>query len=78
MQQAANRLLAEKYEIKSKIKHGGFGIVYYGFYRIFDKPVAIKAIETALLKDEEYINLFLTEAKNAAKLSHNNIVTFTI
>ena len=74
MEQVEQRLLQNKYEIISKIKQGGFGIVYYGFDRVFDKPVAIKAVEPALLKNTEYINLFLNEAKNAAKLSHNNIV----
>jgi serine/threonine protein kinase len=74
MEQVEQRLLQNKYEIISKIKQGGFGIVYYGFDRVFDKPVAIKAVDPAFLKNSEYINLFLNEAKNAAKLSHNNIV----
>ena len=74
MNQAERHLLQNKYEIISKIKQGGFGIVYYGFDRVFDKPVAIKAVEPALLQNADYTNLFLNEAKNAAKLSHNNIV----
>ena len=59
MQQVESRLLQNKYEIISKIKQGGFGVVYYGFDRVFDKPIAIKAIEPALLKNEKYISLFL-------------------
>ena len=74
MQQVEKPLLQNKYEIITKIKQGGFGVVYYGFDRVFDKPVAIKAIEPALLKETKYVDLFLDEAKNAAKLSHNNIV----
>jgi serine/threonine protein kinase len=74
MEQVEQRLLQNKYEIISKIKQGGFGIVYYGFDRVFDKPVAIKAVDPAFLKNSEYISFFLNEAKNAAKLSHNNIV----
>ena len=67
-------IIENKYEVISKIKQGGFGIVYYGFDRKFDKPVAIKAIEPSLLKEAKYIDMFLEEAKNAAKLNHNNIV----
>ncbi|MDZ7336767.1 MAG: PEGA domain-containing protein [candidate division KSB1 bacterium] len=74
MNQEEKRLIQNKYEIVSKIKQGGFGIVYKGYDHVFEKPVAIKAIEPSLLREARYIDLFLEEAKNAGKLSHNNIV----
>ncbi len=74
MNQEEKRLIQNKYEIVSKIKQGGFGIVYKGYDHVFEKPVAIKAIEPSLLREAKYIDLFLEEAKNAGKLSHNNIV----
>lgn len=74
MEKTESRLIQDKYEIVSKIKQGGFGIVYYGYDHVFEKPVAIKAIEPSLLKEAKWVDLFLAEAKNAAKLSHNNIV----
>ncbi len=74
MNQEEKRLIQDKYEIVSKIKQGGFGIVYKGYDHFFEKPVAIKAIEPGLLREAKYIDLFLEEAKNAGKLSHNNIV----
>ncbi len=74
MRQEEKRLIQNKYEIVSKIKQGGFGIVYKGYDHVFEKPVAIKAIEPSLLREAKYIDLFLEEAKNAGKLSHNNIV----
>ncbi|MDZ7264679.1 MAG: protein kinase, partial [candidate division KSB1 bacterium] len=74
MSQVQGRFIQNKYEIVSKIKQGGFGIVYYGYDHVFDKPVAIKAIEPSLLREAKYVDLFLEEAKNAGKLSHNNIV----
>jgi|GEM_PF-894659 len=74
MRQEEKRLIQNKYEIVSKIKQGGFGIVYKGYDHVFEKPVAIKAIEPTLLREAKYIDLFLEEAKNAGKLSHNNIV----
>ncbi len=69
-----NMLIDEKYEVISKIKRGGFGIIYYGYDRKFEKPIAIKAIDPNLLQEAKYIDMFLEEAKNAAKLNHNNIV----
>jgi len=74
MTQEEKRLIQNKYEIVSKIKQGGFGIVYKGYDHVFEKPIAIKAIEPGLLREAKYIDLFLEEAKNAGKLSHNNIV----
>ena len=74
MRQEEKRLIQNKYEIVSKIKQGGFGIVYKGYDHVFEKLVAIKAIEPSLLREAKYIDLFLEEAKNAGKLSHNNIV----
>ena len=74
MEKVSHHILQNKYEIVSRIKQGGFGIVYYGFDRIFEKPIAIKAVEPSLLNDAKYVDLFLAEARNAAKLSHNNIV----
>jgi len=67
-------LVENKYEIISKIKQGGFGVVYYGFDQTFQRPVAIKAVEPGLLNEARYVDMFLEEAKNAAKLNHNNIV----
>ena len=60
-------IINEKYEVISKIKQGGFGIVYYGYDKKFEKPIAIKAIEPSLLQEAKYIDMFLSEAKNAAK-----------
>jgi len=74
MDQEEKRLIQNKYEIVSKIKQGGFGIVYKGYDHVFEKEVAIKAVEPGLLREAKYIDLFLEEAKNAGKLSHNNIV----
>ncbi|MDW7679472.1 MAG: hypothetical protein SCK70_02840, partial [bacterium] len=59
MENSEGRLLQNKYEIVSQIKKGGFGIVYFGIDRIFEKPVAIKAIDPALLNDAKFVDLFL-------------------
>ncbi len=74
MTQTKHQELQQKYQILSPIARGGFGIVYRGKDLVFDKPIAIKAIDPKFLDDQKYVDLFLAEAKNAAKLSHPNIV----
>lgn len=69
-----SKILGGKYEIISELKKGGFGIVYYGFDRNLGKSIAIKEIAPELLEEAKYIDMFQEEAKNAAKLSHHNIV----
>ena len=64
----------EKYEIHEIIKKGGFGIVYKGVDKLFDKPVAIKAVDPDLLGEARYIDMFQAEALNIARFSHHNIV----
>ena len=66
--------LQQKYKILSQIARGGFGVIYRGVDLMFEKPIAIKAIDPKFLNEPEYVALFLSEARNAAKLSHPNIV----
>ncbi|RMD93900.1 MAG: PEGA domain-containing protein [Calditrichaeota bacterium] len=64
----------DRYEIRSTIKRGGFGIIYKGYDRILEKTVAIKKISPELMQDEKFRALFQREARYAAKLNHPNIV----
>ena len=70
----ATRVIDEKYEIRDEIKRGGFGIIYQGVDLLFGKPVAIKAVEPALLHEAKYIDMFQAEALSIARLNHHNIV----
>ncbi|MDZ7343547.1 MAG: serine/threonine protein kinase, partial [candidate division KSB1 bacterium] len=70
----AVKLLDEKYHILREIKRGGFGVVYYGWDRMFDKPVAIKAISPDLLGKAKYIDIFQAESLSVARLNHHNVV----
>ncbi len=71
---AAAKVLDHKYEILSELKRGGFGVIYYGRDRLFDKPVAIKAISPELLGEAKYIDLFQAESLAVARLNHHNII----
>lgn len=71
---AAVKVLDHKYEIIAEIKRGGFGVISYGRDRLFDKPVAIKAISPELLGEAKYIDLFQAESLAVARLNHHNII----
>ncbi|RMF68024.1 MAG: PEGA domain-containing protein [Calditrichaeota bacterium] len=63
-----------KYRILEEISRGGFGVIYKGVDEQFDKPVAIKAVDPALLGEAQYIDMFQKEALSIARLNHHNIV----
>ncbi|MBC6951908.1 serine/threonine protein kinase, partial [candidate division KSB1 bacterium] len=68
------KVLDDKYEMFHEIKRGGFGVIYYGRDRLFDKPVAIKAISPNLIGEAKYIDIFQAESLAIARLNHRNIV----
>jgi len=64
-----------KYEILSEIGHGGMGSVYKGYDPVLDRPVAIKVLASHLVREEEFVERFMREARAAARLQHPNLVT---
>jgi len=71
----SNKIVIDnKYEIQREIKRGGFGVIFKGVDLLFGKPVAIKAVDPALLDEAKYIDMFQAEALNIARLNHHNIV----
>ncbi len=71
---SARRIIDNQYEILRQIKGGGFGTIYYGWDLTLDRPVAIKEIVQELLGDKQYVDMFIDEAVNTARLNHPNIV----
>jgi serine/threonine-protein kinase len=66
-----------RYDIRAKLADGGMANIYVG--RLsgpsgFEKLHAIKVIKPEFSKDKDFTNMFLDEARIAAKLSHPNIV----
>jgi len=66
-----------RYEVRAKLADGGMANIYVG--RLsgpagFEKLHAIKVIKPEFSKDKDFTNMFLDEARIAAKLSHPNIV----
>jgi len=65
-----------KFEIISRIGAGGMAEIFVARTRAahdFEKIVALKRIHPHLLEDEDFVEMFLHEARLAARLQHPNI-----
>ncbi|MGH9755619.1 MAG: DUF6474 family protein [Blastocatellia bacterium] len=68
--------LDDKYKIDALVGIGGFGAVYSAHHLGLDRQVAFKILQpNVALQAPETVNLFESEAKTAARLLHENIVT---
>ncbi len=76
---SCKRLMARfgKYELLERIGIGGMAEVFkakiYGAEG-FERLIAIKRILPNLIEDDDFVNMFVDEAKIAVRLSHPNIV----
>lgn len=68
------RLLDGRYEIIQRVGGGGMAVVYKAKDILLGRYIAVKVMNPSLSNDEEYIQRFNREAKNAASLSHPNVV----
>lgn len=66
--------LVPGYQIQRCIGSGAMGDVYLARQTSLDRPVAIKVLPPELAKNQEFVQRFLSEARSAAKLTHENIV----
>ena len=72
-------VIADRYEVLSRVARGGMGSIYKGNQRPLDRPVAIKVIGGVLDGDDSraqgFQARFLREAATLARLKHPNTVT---
>jgi len=64
----------DEFEIEEKIGQGGMGIVYRGFDRSLNRPVAIKVMASQLGENVVARQRFEREAQAAAAVVHPNVV----
>jgi len=69
----AKTVVGGRYEINGLIASGGMGSVYRARDTVLDRVVALKVL-SAGGADPDFVARFRTEATNAARLSHPNIV----
>ncbi len=63
------------YETVRRLGVGGMGEVWLATQTAMDRKVALKILSPALTTNTQFVDRFLKEVKNAAKLEHSNIVT---
>ncbi len=63
------------YEIQEKLGEGGMGAVYRGYDTQLRRSVAIKVLLPEYSANREARERFLREARSAAAISHDNVVT---
>jgi tetratricopeptide (TPR) repeat protein len=66
---------SKRYKVIEKAGEGGMGVVYKAEDTVLRRTVALKILNSNLIKDKRTLERFLTEARSTASLSHANIVT---
>jgi serine/threonine protein kinase len=66
--------LIKGYRIQRRIGSGGMGEVYLAQQISLDRPVALKILPPALARNQEFVERFMSEARAAGKVAHENIV----
>ncbi|MEQ8789581.1 MAG: protein kinase [Pirellulaceae bacterium] len=64
-----------RYRVLDKIGKGGMGDVYRAEHRLMQRTVALKVINSVLVKNPQAVERFRREVRAAASLSHPNIVS---
>src|SRR5207302_736487 len=65
-----------KYTLVAKLAQGGMAEIFLarlGGAAGFEKLVCIKRILPELVKDPQFVSMFLDEARIAARISHHNV-----
>jgi serine/threonine protein kinase len=69
------KVIADRYQIMSKLGKGGMGIVYLAKHQMMDRLVAVKMLQAELSHDELSVKRFVQEAKAASALNHPHIIS---
>lgn len=62
------------YRLLRRLGEGGMGTVYLGYGQEQERQVAIKVLADRLASNRAYVDRFLREARNGARLDHPNVV----
>lgn len=68
-------VLMDRYEVQEEIGRGALGIVYKGWHRQIDKPIAIKVLFQETDQNQTGFLRFQREAESASQISHHNVIT---
>ena len=73
----SGKLLAERYLLRRRIGYGGMATVYEAVDRELNKPVAVKILNPHYASQSDYLARFRQEAREAARIRHENLVDVT-
>ncbi|MDQ4106443.1 MAG: protein kinase, partial [Actinomycetota bacterium] len=68
-------LVDKRYSVLGTLGGGGMGQVYLARDELLDREVALKVLRSQHAENQQFVERFRREAKNAAALSHPNIVS---
>ena len=60
--------------IEGEIASGGMAVLYRAVQETLGRPVAVKALKTAVQQDEAFAERFEREARTLAQLQHENLI----
>jgi len=62
-------------KLEKKLGSGAFGVVFLARHTVLDIPVAVKLLaQDAAERDPTFVEMFLREARTAARLRHKNVI----
>ena len=67
-------LIAGRYRVVERVARGGMARIYRARDERLDRDVALKILSRPYADDPAYVERFLSEARNAASISHPNLV----
>ncbi|OGV33780.1 MAG: hypothetical protein A2020_11680 [Lentisphaerae bacterium GWF2_45_14] len=68
-------MIVAGFKLESKLGTGGMGEVWLAHHTTMDRKVALKILSPGLTSNSEFVERFMKEVRNAAKMAHPNIVT---
>jgi eukaryotic-like serine/threonine-protein kinase len=68
------KVLGDRYTLLEVLGGGGMARVYLAHDNVLDRDVALKVLREQYADDEEFVERFRREAKNAASLNHPSVV----
>ena len=67
-------VIADDFVIMEHVGTGGMGLVYKALQISLERVVALKVLKDSFSKDKTFVQKFISEARSAALLRHQNIV----
>ena len=71
------KTLEDRYKIESLLGEGGMGYVYKAKHVTLGKSLAIKVLRPEVVRNEEIVTRFRTEAQSATAIGNEHIIDIT-